>query len=72
MQRKLREFVPESGFMNFYSTIPFQKGLACRFNVEATHKTFTDFVEKAGDAGCHVRVLEDAEKERDAQAPCLH
>ena len=68
VQRKLREFVPDGVFMNFYSTIPFQQSSAAKFDVEACDNNYAGFVKQAAAAGCQIRMLAES---GDAM-PCRH
>ena len=71
VQRKLRTYVASQCMVSLFRTIPFQQGLACSFDVEATAADFDTFVAEAAKDGCRVHVLQETDRARQDSAPCL-
>ena len=64
VRKTLESFIPPGQNMIFLKTIPFQQGLACRFEVDATVTVFDSFVQVASGQQCRVQIR----KEEDAAA----
>ena len=67
VRKTLEEFIPPGQQMFFLKTIPFQQGLACRFEVDAPRGVFDAFVQVASGRQCRIQIRKEEEVAADSR-----
>ena len=67
VRKTLESFIPPGQNMIFLKTIPFQQGLACRFEVDATVTVFDSFVQVASGQQCRVQIRKEEDVAADSR-----